>query len=140
MKKWRLNIPDKVRRCDAHAAFSMNGKNGDVIPLEEVDEYYYMYKKYYQVPKDWLEPIQDEPVSAEEVIKKSLKAVKFVTDEPSIEQFTYNELLAVVKEAEANNELRHQRKQSFEEWFEKNKVWLDCKNISKKQAERIRGD
>jgi hypothetical protein len=72
----------------------------------------------YTVPKDWLEEIKDEPVSAEESLRTTTNEMAKENDVRFMSVGFSCGFLNGFKAGEANNELRHRPQQSFDEWWD----------------------
>lgn len=90
-KKYRLNIPDMIRREDGKWAEYFKEQNGEEF-----------YSPNPDIPKDWLEPIDDEPVSAEEWFEIDNEPYKSNNHHDWKKMSIYS-----FKAGEANNEKRH---------------------------------
>jgi len=70
--------------------------------------YIRMNKTVYMFSPEWLEEIEEEPISASDWVKKSYRLSK--------QNFTQIDIEQAFESGEANNELRHTPQQIFEEW------------------------
>ena len=118
MKRYRLKIPDMIKRKNAIIAADFEAAD-EVIefggPADNIPGYECVEARggiVAQVPKDWLEEIKDKPVSAEEWGI----ATYGNTAEIQLRNFNTLEMVGAFKAGEANNELRHRPKMSVEEY------------------------
>jgi hypothetical protein len=74
---------------------------------------------FSDIPKDWLEEIKDEPVSAEDWVKSTDECSPCLGENVDCKDcsFTFKNMTEAFKAGEANNELRHRPQRSFEEWI-----------------------
>ena len=138
MKRYRLKIPEMIKRKNAIIAADFEAAD-EVIefggPADNIPGYECVEARggiVAQVPKDWLEEIKDKPVSAEEWGI----ATYGNTAEIQLRNFNTLEMVGAFKAGEANNELRHQPKQTFKEWWKYSKP-ADFNEENKIGAEEV---
>ncbi len=110
MKKYKLKIPNIIKKEDAKIATHLqDGAKGIEI--------YSTKPNFNEIPKDWLEEIIEEPVSAEELINSVNPNVRKhrLSD---VCQMSLNQLHTLVNKAEANNELRHRPQHTYDDAHE----------------------
>ena len=126
MKRYRLKIPDMIRKEDALRSTYWGPHDGkSVTPGNAI--------KDRDIPKDWLEEIKDEPVSADVALRAHC-----VPETPN-NNFNQGFIEGFIK-GEENNELRHREKQSFMDWSIKAyPSWNMDKRILHKEAWDAKG-
>lgn len=125
-KKYRLKIPDMIRREDAWCADALRHVNGEVFHERQGAAHPCGTGTIWMkdIPSDWLEEIIEEPVSAEELADSIFKEYfNLPRTQSKILDLTYPELLAIVQKVEANQKLRNRLKQSFGDALRKFEVW-----------------
>jgi hypothetical protein len=73
--KYRLKIPGTIRKEDMFSVlrgryFNIDKAEGKCLPLDETEKDLDMWGP--EIPKGWLEPIEEKPVSAEEYAEKNM--------------------------------------------------------------------
>jgi hypothetical protein len=95
MMKYRLKIPEMVERYNANAASRVLSQNGTT---QEENLYMFGIPKD-EIPSDWLEPIEDKPVSAEDWIEK-----EYSGEDTETWVFTRVDMISCFRSAESNRD------------------------------------
>ena len=116
--KYRLKIPEMINKRDAIIAADFETVD-EVIefggPTDNRPGYLCVEARggiIAPVPKDWLEEIKDDPVSAEGYIKNG------IYPPPNCISAFHSDIKKAFKAGEENQKLRHRPQQSFDEWFD----------------------
>lgn len=78
--KYRLKIPEMIKKEEAGLANDLSGFDNRILVKSQNQDSYVQFsikgelKNWCsKIPKDWLEPIEDGPVSAEDTVKKTVE-------------------------------------------------------------------
>jgi hypothetical protein len=110
MKKYRLKIPEMVKKQMAALVDALSDYDGKVLIKSQNQDSYVQYTVEDEsrnwcsdIPKDWLEPIVDGPVSADVWIGKDYKE-----EYRRANHYHYNDMKHAFKAGETNDRKRTQ--------------------------------
>jgi len=136
MKKYRLEIPEMLRKIDSLIAVKLMEDNILELESKVYNNEGIFYHRFY-VPWDWLTEIK-EPVSAEEYINKNFPNTIEKFDYKRHSFFTMDDAVTIFKAGEENERLKH--KPIFNvllEWREKVRTGEEINEVTKRLINKI---